>query len=75
MTAIERSKPVLVPALFVAVTVYVVEAETTVGVPVMAPVDVSNAKPVGREAGETAYDVAVPPDVVGELVAIAASTA
>ena len=72
MTAIESSKPVLVPALFVAVTVYIVATEATVGVPVMSPVDVSKSKPPGR-AGEMAYDVAVPPDVVGELVLIAAS--
>ena len=74
MTAIERPKPVLVPALFVAVTVYVVAAEATVRVPVMSPVDVEKAKPVGR-VGEMAYDVAAPPDVVGELVVIAASNA
>ena len=74
MTAIERSKPVLIPALFVAVTVYVVAAEAAVGVPVMCPVDVSNAKPPGR-AGETAYVVAAPPDMVGELVPIAKFTA
>ena len=47
MTAIESSKAVLVPALFVAVTVYVIAAEAAVGVPVMSPVDVSKSKPAG----------------------------
>ena len=74
MTAIGSSKPVLVPALFVAVTVYVVAAEATVGVPVMCPVNVSNAKSSGR-GSEMAYVVAAPPDMVGELVVISASTA
>ena len=45
---------------------------TAVGVPLMAPVEVSRANPAGRE-GETEYDVAVPPLLVGVTVVMAVS--
>lgn len=38
-----------VPAVLVAVTVYDVEEETAVGVPLMVPVLVSRDKPEGNE--------------------------
>ena len=40
---------------------------TAVGVPLMAPVDESNAKPAGSD-GETDHDVIVPPLEVGVAV-------
>ena len=43
---------------------------TAVGVPLMAPVDESNAKPAGSD-GETDQDVIVPPLEVGVVVVIA----
>ena len=43
---------------------------TADGVPLMAPVDVSRERPVGRD-GETDHDVAVPPDEVGVVVVMA----
>ena len=42
---------------------------TVVGVPLMAPVDESNAKPAGSD-GETDHDVIVPPFAVGVTVVI-----
>ena len=42
---------------------------TADGVPLIAPVDESNAKPAGSE-GETAHDVIVPPLEVGVAVVI-----
>ena len=42
---------------------------TTVGVPLIAPVDESRERPVGRD-GETDQDVIVPPLVVGVKVVI-----
>lgn len=47
-----------------------VEEETAVGVPLIAPVDVLNERPDGSD-GETDHDVAVPPDVVGVLLVMA----
>jgi len=40
---------------------------TVVGVPLMAPVDESNAKPAGSD-GETDHDMIVPPLEVGVAV-------
>ena len=40
---------------------------TVVGVPLMAPVDESNAKPAGSD-GETDHEVIVPPFTVGVTV-------
>src|SRR5262245_13629619 len=51
---------VVKPAAFVAVTVYVAAAVTTVGVPEMTPVVVLSVSPAGS-AGETPYDVIAPP--------------
>ena len=36
------------PPLLVAVTVYVVKEETTLGVPLISPVELSNVRPAGR---------------------------
>ena len=43
---------------------------TAVGVPEIAPVEVSRDKPTGSD-GETDHDVTVPPDDVGVCVVIA----
>jgi hypothetical protein len=45
------------------------EFVTAVGVPLMAPVEESIARPAGSE-GETAQDVGVPPLTVGVTVVI-----
>ena len=42
----------VLPPVLVAVTVYVAEDVTAVGVPLMAPVEVSSDNPAGRE-GDT----------------------
>ena len=69
MTTMVRSAVVLPPVL-VAVTVYVAEDVTAVGVPEMAPVEESSDSPVGRE-GETDQEVTGPPLTVGVTVVIA----
>ena len=46
------------------------EIETAVGVPLIAPVEVSNDRPVGRD-GEIDQEVMVPPLAVGVIVVIA----
>jgi hypothetical protein len=51
LTVIERDAVVL-PPLFVAVTVYEADAVTAVGVPEIVPVDVESESPAGN-AGET----------------------
>ena len=61
---------VVLPPVLLAVTVYVVEEETTEGVPEMAPVEESNDRPVGSE-GETDHVVMVPPLAVGVTVVMA----
>ena len=61
---------VVLPPVLLAVTVYVVEEETTEGVPEMAPVEESNDSPVGSE-GETDQVVMVPPLEVGVTVVMA----
>ena len=52
------------PPAFAAVIVYVAEALIPVGVPEIAPVDVSNERPTGS-VGDTDQDVIVPPFAVG----------
>ena len=68
MTTISTSAVVLPPVL-VAVTVYVAEDVTAVGVPEMAPVDESSDSPAGKE-GETDQEVTGPPLEVGVTVVI-----
>jgi len=60
---------VALPPVFVAVIVYVVEEVIAVGVPLMAPVELSNDKPDGSD-GEIDQDVGVPPPEVGVVVVI-----
>ena len=63
---------VVLPPEFIAVTVYTVDAASTVGVPERTPVLVSKLSPV-ESAGDIAHDVIAPPEVVGERVLIATS--
>lgn len=58
----------------VATIVYVALEEIAVGVPEMAPVDVSRDKPAGS-VGETDHDTTVPPVEVGVTAVIAESFA
>ena len=58
---------VSLPPVLPAVMVYKVDEVTTVGVPLMAPVDESKANPAGR-LGETDHEVIVPPLTVGVTV-------
>ena len=62
---VETLPPVLVP-----VTVYVVDEDTTVGVPLIAPSEEAKESPNGSE-GEIDHVVTVPPDVVGVDVVMA----
>jgi hypothetical protein len=48
------------PPVLVAVIVYEALEVTAVGVPLMAPVEVSSDKPAGSD-GETEYDTTLPP--------------
>lgn len=66
MTAMTKATESLPPA-FAAVIVYVAEALIPVGVPEIAPVDVSNERPTGS-VGDTDQDVIVPPFAVGVIV-------
>ena len=61
---------VSVPPVLVAVIVYDALEVTAVGVPLIAPVDVSRDKPAGRD-GETEYDTTAPPVEVTVSVVIA----
>ena len=61
---------VSVPPVLVAVIVYEALEVTAVGVPLMAPVLVSNDKPAGRD-GETEYDTTLPPVEVTVSVVMA----
>ena len=61
---------VSVPPVLVAVIVYEAEDVTSVGVPLMAPVVVSNDRPAGSE-GETEYDTTLPPVEVTVSVVMA----
>ena len=63
---------VSVPPELVAVIVYTAEDVTAVGVPLIAPVEVSRANPAGSE-GDTEYDMTVPPVEVTVSVVIAVS--
>ena len=63
---------VSVPPVLVAVIVYDALEVTAVGVPLIAPVDVSRDKPAGRD-GETEYDTTAPPVEVTVSVVIAVS--
>ena len=69
MTSMVTSAVVLPPVLL-AVTVYVAEDVTAVGVPLMAPVEESSERPAGRE-GDTDQEVMVPPLTVGVTVVMA----
>lgn len=66
------SVAVPVPPALVAVTVYVAEGETTEGVPLISPVEVEKARPVGS-VGVIDHDVMVPPLAVGVTVVMATS--
>ena len=57
------------PPAFVAVIVYTAEALIPVGVPEIAPVDVSSVRPTGS-SGETDQDTTVPPLEVGVIATI-----
>ena len=61
---------VALPPVLVAVIVYDAEDVTAVGVPLMAPVDVSRANPAGSD-GDTEYETTVPPVEVTVAVVIA----
>ena len=61
---------VVLPPVLVAVMVYVVAAITTVGVPLMAPVEASIARPVGSD-GATVQVITDPPLEVGVTVVMA----
>ena len=63
---------VSVPPVLVAVMVYTAEDVTAVGVPLIAPVEVSRANPAGS-GGDTEYDMTVPPVEVTVSVVIAVS--
>ena len=58
------------PPRLVAVTVYVAEDVTAVGVPLMAPVEESRESPAGSD-GETDQEVTFPPLEVGVTVVMA----
>ena len=60
---------VALPPVFVAVIVYVVTVESTVGVPLISPVDESILKPVGR-LGDMVHVTTGPPPTVGTPVVI-----
>ena len=59
-----------VPPVLVAVIVYEALEVTAVGVPLMAPVEVSSDKPAGSD-GDTEYETTVPPVEVTVSVVIA----
>ena len=63
---------VALPPVLVAVTVYVVEEDTAVGVPLIVPVEVSNVNPAGT-AGEIDQETTVPPVDVGVAFVMAES--
>ena len=60
---------VALPPELLAVTVYVAVEVIAVGVPEIAPVEVSNDKPAGN-AGETDHEVTAPPVDVGVTLVI-----
>ncbi len=59
----------LLPPALLAVTVYVPNGVTAVGVPLISPVVVFNVKPAGR-VGEIDQEVTSPPLAVGVIVGI-----
>lgn len=61
---------VALPPVLLAVTVYVVAEVTAVGVPEMAPLEVSKVRPDGRVA-EMDHEVTAPPLDVGVTVVMA----
>ena len=61
--------PVVKPAAFVAVIVYVAADATAVGVPLITPVVVLSESPVGS-AGDTLQEATAPPPIVGEFAVI-----
>ena len=61
---------VSLPPVLLAVTVYAADDVTAVGVPLMAPVEVSSDKPAGSD-GETEYETTVPPVEVTVSVVMA----
>jgi hypothetical protein len=63
---------VALPPELLAVTVYVVAEDTTVGVPDISPVEVSKLRPAGR-GSEIDHKVTVPPLDVGVAVLISES--
>ena len=54
---------VALPPVLVAVIVYVVKSEITVGVPLISPVDGSRNRPVGRFGNMDQVKIAPPPTV------------
>ena len=63
--------PFPLPPALVAVTVYTVDGETTVGVPLISPVAASIVNPVGR-AGEIVHELTAPPLTNGVTAPIGA---
>ena len=55
------------PPVLLAVTVYCVEEDTAVGVPLIAPVELENRRPAGK-LGEIVQEVTVPPPALGVAV-------
>jgi len=58
---------VFTPPELVAVTVYDVDDDITVGVPEISPVDTSMANPFGK-LGDIAQEITTPPALVGVAV-------
>ena len=63
---------VSLPPSLDAVIVYTADEETEVGVPLMAPVEVSKDRPAGR-VGVIDHEVTVPPLTVGVFVVMPTS--
>ena len=64
------SDAVALPPVLLAVTVYVVDDETAVGVPLISPVAVEKVSPAGRD-GVIDHKVTVPPLADGVAVVMA----
>ena len=58
------------PPVLLAVTVYCVTADTAVGVPLMAPVELENRRPAGK-VGEMDHEVTAPPPALGVAAVMA----
>ena len=63
---------VALPPVLVAVMVYVVKSEITVGVPLISPVDRSKERPVGSDGDIDQVNI-VPPPTVGVVADIGES--